>query len=75
MLSSYAHEVLTQGGQIVHETVEGSVHMSLVNNQGETVLARVFAEAAYLLSQGLAVVSSVAHASSNSEYHRVIVAS
>jgi hypothetical protein len=49
--------------------------MSLVNNQGETVLARVFAEAAYLLSQGLAVVSSVAHASSNSEYHRVIVAS
>jgi hypothetical protein len=75
MLSSYAHQVLTQGGHIVHETVEGSVQMSLVNSQGQTVLSRVFAEAAYLLSQGLAIVSSETNATTTTEYSRVIVAS
>lgn len=73
MLSSYAHEVLTQGGQIVHEVSEGQIQMTLQTNEGETVLNRVFAEASYLMQAGLAVVQSVTLASSENSYRRVII--
>lgn len=70
MLSTFALETLRSGGRIVH----GVSSMRLESVSGETVLARAYAEASYLLEAGLAVVSSETHSTATTQYQRVILA-
>ena len=74
MLSTYVLEVLQSGGQIVHETNEEGVTMRLEDTNNQTLMSRVFAEASYLLTQGLARVTSEVNASATAQYQRVITA-
>lgn len=71
MLSSYAANILTQGGRFVHTCVNGHINMHLEDNVGNVVMGRAFAECRYLLDNGLARVDSISNV--NGVYRRVIV--
>jgi hypothetical protein len=73
-MSQYVSNILSEGGQIVHENVGGNITMRLVNATGETLLDRVFAQTAYLLEAGLAQVESENFMTGETAYRRVIVA-